>query len=246
MLQLMTDYQAWAGLFTLTVLESVLAIDNLIFLSLVWSELPKHLQPAARQIGLAIAAIGRVALLFSLTWLIGLTEPILSLAKLDFSSRDIVLIGGGLFLLAEGTVQIHSLLEGYEEGHGIVGPMTFFSIVVQMLLLDAVFALDSMIMAVGMVDSLSVIVAAVVISMVVMLVAANPIGNFVKAHPTVKALALSFLLLVGTALIADGLQFHIPRGYLYLAVALAATVEALNVMAARSRKKRRSGNDAPG
>jgi predicted tellurium resistance membrane protein TerC len=236
MLDLLTDYQVWASLLTLTALEIVLGIDNLIFLSIVSGRLPRNQQPAARRIGLALALLGRVALLFSLTWLIGLTAPILTLAGFDLSWRDVVLIVGGAFLIVKGTMETHHMLEGQEEGHRI-GTVTFFSAIVQITLLDVVFALDSIITAVGMTQHLPVMVTAVVIAMIIMLVAADPVGNFVNKHPTVKMLALSFLLLVGVALIADGMHFHIPRGYLYFAIAFSAGVEALNLLAARARAR---------
>ena len=237
MLDLLTDYQVWASLLTLTALEIVLGIDNLIFLSIVSGRLPKHQQQTARRIGLALALLGRVALLFSLTWIIGLTAPVFSVAGFDVSWRDMVLIGGGAFLIAKGTTETHHMLEGHEEEHG-VGSVTFASAVTQIIFLDIVFALDSIITAVGMSDHLPVMITAVVIAMIVMLVAADPVGNFVNAHPTVKMLALTFLLLVGVALVADGLHFHIPRGYLYAAIAFSAAVEALNLLAARARKRR--------
>ena len=235
--ELLTDYQIWASLLTLTALEIVLGIDNLIFLSIVSGRLPKHQQPAARRIGLALALLGRVALLFSLTWIIGLTAPILTLLGFDLSWRDLVLIGGGAFLIVKGTMETHHMLEGHEEDAS-VGTVTFASAVVQILVLDVVFALDSIITAVGMAEHLWVMVTAVVIAMAVMLVAADPVGDFVNAHPTVKMLALSFLLLVGVALIADGLHFHIPRGYLYFAIAFSAGVETLNLLVAKARKRR--------
>ena len=197
-----------------------------------------HQQRAARQIGLALALLGRLALLFSLTWIIGLTEPVLSIMGLDISWRDIVLLLGGLFLIVKGTMETHHMLEGHEEEAGI-GTLTFGVAVTQIILLDVVFALDSIITAVGMTDLLPVMVTAVVIAMIIMLVAANPVGDFVNNHPTVKMLALTFLLLVGMALVADGLHFHIPRGYLYFAIAFSAVVEALNLVAARARKKQR-------
>jgi predicted tellurium resistance membrane protein TerC len=227
----------WASLVTLTALEIVLGIDNLIFLSIVSGRLPRHQQRSARQIGLALALLGRIALLFSLTWIIGLTEPILAVLGFGLSWRDVVLIGGGLFLIVKGTMETHHMLEGHAEDAG-VGTVTFLSAVVQIIFLDVVFALDSIITAVGLSDHLPVMVAAVVIAMVVMLVAANPVGDFVNAHPTVKMLALSFLLLVGMALVADGLHYHIPRGYLYFAIAFSALVEGLNLLAAKARKRR--------
>ena len=237
MLELLSDPQVWASLLTLTALEIVLGIDNLIFLSIVSGRLPVHQQQSARRIGLALALIGRIALLFSLTWIIGLTAPVFSVMAHEVSWRDIVLIGGGAFLMVKGTMETHHMLEGHEEEAG-VGTVTFFSAIVQILFLDVVFALDSIITAVGMSDHLPVMITAVVIAMIVMLVAADPVGNFVNAHPTVKMLALTFLLLVGMALIADGLHFHIPRGYLYFAIAFSASVEALNLLAARARKRR--------
>lgn len=239
-LEWLTDYQIWASLLTLTALEIVLGIDNLIFLSIVSGRLPRHQQRTARQIGLALALLGRVALLFSLTWIIGLTAPVVTIGEFALSWRDIVLLVGGAFLIVKGTMETHHMLEGHEEEHS-VGTITFPMAVLQILVLDVVFALDSIITAVGMTDVLPVMVAAVVIAMLVMLLAANPVGDFVNAHPTVKMLALSFLLLVGVALIADGLHFHIPRGYLYFAIAFSALVEALNLLAAKARRKREVG-----
>jgi predicted tellurium resistance membrane protein TerC len=237
MLEWLADPAVWASLLTLTALEIVLGIDNLIFLSIVSSRLPKHQQRLARQLGLALALLGRIALLFSLTWIIGLTAPVFSVLGLDFSWRDIVLIIGGLFLLVKGTMETHHMLEGQEQD-AQVGTTTFAAAVVQIIILDVVFALDSIITAVGMTDQLPIMITAVVIAMVVMLVAANPVGDFVNNHPTVKMLALSFLLLVGVALIADGFHFHIPRGYLYFAIFFSGLVEALNLWAAKSRKRR--------
>jgi predicted tellurium resistance membrane protein TerC len=215
----------------------VLGIDNLIFLSIVSGRLPRHQQRSARQIGLALALLGRLALLFSLTWIIGLTEPVISILGFGASWRDLVLLLGGLFLIVKGTTETHHMLEGHEQEAG-VGTLTFGVAVAQIIVLDVVFALDSIITAVGMAEHLWVMVTAVVIAMVIMLVAADPVGDFVNAHPTVKMLALSFLLLVGVALIADGLHFHIPRGYLYFAIAFSALVEGLNLWAARARRRR--------
>jgi predicted tellurium resistance membrane protein TerC len=238
MLELLADPAIWMSLLTLTALEIVLGIDNLIFLSIVSARLPRHQQRMARQIGLALALLGRVLLLFSLTWIIGLTQPVFSVIGFDASWRDMVLFAGGLFLIVKGTLETHHMLEGQDEEHK-VGTTTFFAAVVQIIILDVVFALDSIITAVGMSEHLPVMITAVVIAMIVMLVAANPVGDFVNNHPTVKMLALSFLLLVGVALVADGLHFHIPRGYLYFAIAFSAGVEALNLLAARARKRRR-------
>jgi predicted tellurium resistance membrane protein TerC len=237
MIEFLSDPHVWASLLTLTALEIVLGIDNLIFLSIVSSRLPLHQQALARRIGLALALLGRIALLFSLTWLIGLTEPIASIFGFEVSWRDLVLLGGGLFLLVKGTMETHHMLEGHEEGASIA-TITFFSAVVQIIILDVVFALDSIITAIGMAEHLSIMITAVVIAMIVMLVAADPVSNFVNRHPTVKMLALSFLLLVGVALIADGMHFHIPRGYLYFAIAFSCAVEGLNLWAASARKRR--------
>jgi predicted tellurium resistance membrane protein TerC len=237
MLEYLSDPNIWASLLTLTALEIVLGIDNLIFLSIVSGRLPAHQQRTARQLGLALALLGRIALLFSLTWLIGLTEPVITLFGFALSWRDIVLIVGGLFLLVKGTMETHHMLEGQEQDSQ-VGTTTFMAAVVQIIILDVVFALDSIITAVGMTDQLPIMIAAVVIAMIVMLVAANPVGDFVNNHPTVKMLALSFLLLVGIALIADGFHFHIPRGYLYFAIFFSGLVEALNLWAAKARKRR--------
>ena len=239
MMELLSDPHVWASLLTLTALEIVLGIDNLIFLSIVSGRLPEHQQRLARRIGLALALLGRIALLFSLTWIIGLTEPVLTILGFDLSWRDIVLMGGGLFLLVKGTMETHHMLEGHEEGAS-VGTITFFSAVVQIIILDVVFALDSIITAVGLAEHLWIMVTAVVIAMIIMLAAAGPVGDFVNRHPTVKMLALSFLLLVGVALIADGLHFHIPRGYLYFAIAFSAAVEGLNLWATSARRKRRA------
>ena len=236
MLALLTDYQVWASLVTLTALEIVLGIDNLIFLSIVSGRLPLHQQRLARQIGLGLALLGRLALLFSLTWIIGLTEPVFSVGDHGVSWRDMVLLVGGLFLIVKGTMETHHMLEGHEED-ATVGTITWGVAVTQIIFLDIVFALDSIITAVGMAEHLWVMVVAVVIAMIIMLVAADPVGNFVNNHPTVKMLALSFLLLVGVALVADGLHFHIPRGYLYFAIAFSALVEALNLLAARRRQR---------
>ncbi len=237
MLELLSDPQVWASLLTLTALEIVLGIDNLIFLSIVSGRLPKHQQQTARRIGLALALLGRILLLFSLTWIIGLTAPIFSVMGHEVSWRDIVLIGGGAFLIVKGTMETHHMLEGATSESG-VGTTTFLSAIIQILLLDIVFSLDSVITAVGMADEIAIMVAAVVVAMAVMLFAAAPIANFVNRHPTVKMLALSFLLLVGLTLIADGLHHHVPRGYLYGAIAFSVLVEALNLWAAGARKRR--------
>lgn len=237
-LALLSDPQAWASLLTLTALEIVLGIDNVIFLSIVSARLPAHQQPRARIIGLGLAAVMRILLLLSITWIIGLTKPILTIADYALSWRDVVLIAGGLFLLVKGTMEIHHMTEGGGgEGGGTAGTAAFGLVIAQIVMLDIVFSLDSVITAVGMAQDIEVMIAAVLISVAVMLIAAKPIGAFIHRHPTVKMLALSFLLLVGVALIADGLHFHIPRGYLYFAIAFSIGVEVLNLLAAKARAK---------
>ena len=235
MLELLTDPQAWISLATLSVLEIVLGIDNIIFLSIVSARLPVHQQARARRIGLGIALLARVLLLFSLTWMIGLTEPIFAVGDFAVSWRDIVLGGGGLFLIVKGTMEMHHMLEGYG-GESIAGTATFAAVIAQIVVLDLVFSLDSVITAIGIAEHVPIMVAAIVIAMAIMLLAAEPTARFVNAHPTVKMLALSFLLLVGVALVADGLHFHIPRGYLYFAIAFSILVESLNLLASRARR----------
>jgi predicted tellurium resistance membrane protein TerC len=241
---LLSDPAAWASLAALTALEIVLGIDNLIFLSIVASRLPAHQQNAARRIGLMLALVMRLALLASIAWIVGLTEPIFTVFEFEISWRDIIMLGGGLFLLAKGTLEIHHTMEEEHQEGGKVAS-NFTSAIVQIVLLDIVFSLDSVITAVGMADHLSVMITAVVISMIVMLVAAQPVGDFVNRHPTVKMLALAFLVLVGTMLVAEGLHFHVPRAYLYFAIAFSAGVEALNLLARRRRLKVKEGTAAP-
>jgi predicted tellurium resistance membrane protein TerC len=237
MLELLTDPQAWLSLATLSVLEIVLGIDNIIFLSIVSARLPVEQQALARRIGLGLALLARVLLLFSLTWMIGLTAPIFEVAGFPVSWRDIVLGVGGLFLIVKGTMETHHMLEGHG-GEGVAGTATFAAVIFQIVLLDLVFSLDSVITAIGVAEHIPIMVAAIVIAMAVMLLAAEPTARFVNNHPTVKMLALSFLLLVGVALVADGLHFHIPRGYLYFAIAFSIGVESLNLWAASARRKR--------
>jgi predicted tellurium resistance membrane protein TerC len=237
MLELLTDPNAWISLATLTVLEVVLGIDNIIFLSIVSARLPEAQQPTARRIGLGIALGARVLLLLSLTWMIGLTAPIFELYGFAVSWRDIVLILGGIFLIAKGTVETHHMLEG-QGGEGVAGTATFAAVIVQIVMLDLVFSLDSVITAIGIAEHIPIMIAAIVIAMAVMLLAAEPTAHFVNTHPTVKMLALSFLLLVGAALVADGMHFHIPRGYLYFAIAFSIGVESLNLLAASARRRR--------
>lgn len=240
-LSLLADPHAWAALVTLTALEIVLGIDNLVFISVLTTRLAKDKARRARLVGLSLAFIFRVIMLAALTWLIGLTAPLFGVFGIEISWRDIILIGGGMFLLAKGTHEIHSEVEarGSQVEASGGGTRAFAWIVLQLVVIDLVFSLDSILTAIGMAEDLEVMIAAVVIAMIVMYAAANPVGAFIAAHPTTKMLALAFLLLIGVALVADGFEFHIPRGYIYFAMAFAAAVEAFNVMAKRNRQRRR-------
>jgi predicted tellurium resistance membrane protein TerC len=226
----LTDPQVWLALVTLTALEIVLGIDNIIFISIQAGKLPGHQQEKARLVGLGLAMFIRIALLFSLTWLMGLTAPLFTVLHQEISGRDLILISGGLFLLWKSTMEIHEKLEG-EEGHstGSAAKISFAGVIVQILLLDIVFSLDSIITALGMANKLAVMVAAVVIAVGFMMLFSGKISAFVERHPTVKMLALSFLLLIGVALIGDGLDMHIPKGYIYFAMAFSVMVEMLNI-----------------
>ena len=243
----LTDPQIWASLVTLTALEIVLGVDNLVFIAITAARLPPERQNTARQVGLALALITRLALLASITWIIGLTRPLFDLFGRPVSWRDIVLITGGLFLVYKGTREIHEGLEGpgrNEEAGG--GRTSFAGVVAQIMLLDVVFSLDSVITAVGMANTLWVMATAIIVAVVIMLVASRPLADFVGRHPTVKMLALSFLLLIGMTLIADGAGFHVPKGYIYAAIGFSVAVEALNQIAARRRRQHRRGRSAPG
>jgi predicted tellurium resistance membrane protein TerC len=238
MIELLTDPNSWAALLTLSVLEIVLGIDNLVFISLLTSRLPPEDARRIRGIGLLLAFLFRVLLLAGLTWLMGLTETLVTVLGRDISWRDIILIAGGLFLIVKATWEIHGEVEARHEKSGVpLGPAAFAWVIPQLVVIDLVFSLDSIITAIGMVDDLPIMVAAIVIAMLVMYAAANPVGNFIAEHPTTKMLALAFLLLIGVALIADGFSFHIPRGYIYFAMAFAAMVEVFNVMARRKRSR---------
>ena len=224
-----TDPNIWIALMTLTSLEIVLGIDNIIFIAILASKLPQKQQAKARTIGLALAMITRVGLLFSLTWLMRLTKPWFELFGTEFSGRDLILILGGLFLLAKSTLEIHSNLEGEHEKERKMKTVSFTSVIVQIMILDIVFSLDSVITAIGLANQLGVMVAAIVIAVIIMMVSAGPISNFVDGHPTIKILALSFLLLVGVALVGEGFELHIPKGYIYFAMAFSVFVEMLNL-----------------
>ena len=234
LLDWLTSPEIWTALITLTALEIVLGVDNIVFISILAGKLPKEQQARARLIGLGGAMLTRILLLFSISWVIGLTEPFFSVFNRDISGRDLILFGGGLFLLYKATTEIHEKLEGEEEHAGGRAVASFTAIMIQILLLDIVFSLDSVITAVGMADDLGVMVAAVVIAVLVMLVASGPISAFVQRHPTVKILALSFLLLIGMSLVAEGFHQHIPKGYIYAAMAFSVFVEMLNLRLRRS------------
>ncbi|MEP6945760.1 MAG: TerC family protein [Acidobacteriota bacterium] len=229
-----SDPQIWIAFVTLAVLELVLGIDNVIFVSILSGKLPEKDQPKARFIGLSLALVMRVILLFSLTWVMGLTAPLFTVLGQHVSGRDIILLIGGLFLIFKSTHEIHGSLEG-TEGEASTRPYAGFAgVIVQIMLLDIVFSLDSVITAIGMVSNVWIMIAAVVVSIIAMMLFAGSIGAFVQRHPTIKMLALSFLLLIGTTLIAEGLEFHIPKGYVYFAMAFSVFVEMLNI---RLRKK---------
>ena len=230
----LSDPQAWVAFLTLVALEIVLGIDNIIFITILAGKLPAEQQARARYIGLALALVLRVILLFSLTWVIGLTSPLFTVLGQEISGRDLILLLGGLFLLGKATFEIHDSLEG-EEGHASARVKAqFTSVIIQIILLDAVFSLDSVITAVGMVSNLSIMIAAVVVAIAFMMLFAAPVGGFVHRHPTIKMLALSFLLLIGLTLIVEAFDVHIPKGYIYFAMGFSVFVEFLNL---RLRKK---------
>ena len=234
----LADPHVWIAFGTLTALELVLGIDNIVFISILAGKLPPEQQKKARLVGLALAMLTRIALLFSLSWIIGLTAPLFAVWGHEISGRDLVLIAGGLFLLAKSTHEIHQKLEGDEGSASVRVRPSFLSVIIQILLLDVVFSLDSVITAVGMVDEIWIMIAAVVVAVIFMMVFAGPISNFVERHPTVKMLALSFLLLIGVTLLAEGFDQHISKGYIYFAMAFSVFVEMLNL-------RLRKGHAAP-
>lgn len=251
MIELLSDPQVWIAFLTLTVLELVLGIDNVIFISILADKLPLARREIARRIGLLLAMFMRIGLLFLLSWMIALTAPLFTLLGNAISGRDLILIGGGLFLLWKSTKEIHQLLEGEKGAASTAVRATFTAVITQIILIDMVFSLDSIITAVGMVDEIEVMIAAVIVSVGLMMAFAGAIGRFVSAHPTVKMLALSFLFVIGVVLIADGFDHHVPKGYVYFAMAFSVCVEMLNL-----RVRRRAGrpvqlherytqNDAP-
>jgi predicted tellurium resistance membrane protein TerC len=240
MMNLLTQPEAWIAFFTLTALELVLGIDNIIFISILVDRLPRERRDLARRIGLFLAMFMRIALLMALAWIVGATTPLFSILSIGISWRDIILIAGGLFLIWKSTKEIHHLLEGEEQTADAVVASTFGSVILQIIIVDIEFSLDSIITAVGMVDEVAVMIAAVVMSVALMMVFASAIGNFVSDHPTIKMLALAFLIVVGVALIADGFDTHVPRGYVYFAMAFSVIVETLNIRL--RNKKPRTGS----
>ena len=235
MFEWLASPEAWIALGTLTALEIVLGIDNIIFISILVGRLPEKQREFARTVGLGLAMVARLALLFSITWVMGLTEPWFTVFDHEISGRDVILIGGGLFLLAKSTHEIHNSLEGEEETQHASKAASLGSVLIQIAVLDIVFSLDSVITAVGLVDHVSIMAIAIILAVGVMLFAAKSIGDFVDAHPTIKILALSFLILVGVTLIIEGFDVHVPKGYIYFAMAFSVVVEMLNI---RMRKKR--------
>jgi predicted tellurium resistance membrane protein TerC len=235
MLEWIANPQAWMALGTLTALEIVLGIDNIIFLSVLVGRLPESQRAVARRMGLGLAMLARLGLLFSISWVMGLTQPWVTIFGQGISGRDLILIGGGMFLMAKATHEIHNSLEGIEEHDAPATAASLGMVLIQIGLLDIVFSLDSVITAVGLVDHVSIMAVAIILAVVVMLMAAKAIGDFVDAHPTIKILALSFLILVGVTLMVEGFDVHVPKGYIYFSMAFSVTVEMLNI---RMRKKR--------
>ena len=230
-----TDSQVWISLATLTLLEIILGIDNIVVISILAQKLPQAQRARARTIGISLALITRILLLLGIVWLASLTAPLFGVLGNQISIRDIIMMGGGLFLLVKGTHEIHSVFEKEEDLAAIKGKATFAAIIAQIVLLDIVFSLDSVITAVGMAQQTGVMIAAVVLALMLMLLAAGPISTYIHKHPSLKMLALSFLMMVGITLIAEGLEFHIPKGYIYFAMGFSGMVETLNLLAG-SRK----------
>ena len=242
-----SDPTIWASLITLMALEIVLGIDNLVFISILAGRLPPEQQSKARKVGLALALITRLGLLATLAWIVSLTEPFMHIADFALSWRDVILIAGGLFLLYKATHEIHNEVEGDTEDKGPGKTAAgFLAVVTQIAIIDIVFSLDSVITAVGMADQLWVMVVAVISAVIVMLIASDPLANFIAAHPTVKMLALSFLILIGVMLMAEGLHFHIPKGYVYFALGFSVGVEALNTWVQKRRRRARDAAQGAG
>lgn len=230
--------EAWIALASLTAIEIVLGIDNVVFISVLVSKLPAKAREQARRIGLALALAFRIVFLFFLSWLIGLTEPVIAFGEFSFSWRDIVLIAGGLFLLTKATREVHAEIEGGHQSAASAAEGAFAWVVAQVIVIDLVFSVDSIVTAIGMAQDLEVMIIAVIIAVGIMYISSGPVAAFIAKHPTTKMLALSFLILIGVALIADGMEFHIPRAYIYFAMAFAGAVEVINVLASNTRKKR--------
>jgi predicted tellurium resistance membrane protein TerC len=238
MLELLTDPHVWASFIALSAMEIVLGIDNIVFISVMVQRLPPEQRLWARRVGLGLALIFRVIMLGGIVWFIHMTTPIFSIGEYHFSWRDLVLLAGGLFLLVKGTREIHEGIEGEDGEGGNVYSKSMTSAIVQIALIDLVFSVDSIITAVGMADHIEVMIAAVMVAIAVMYFASGPVAHFIERHPTTKMLALSFLLLIGAALVADAFHFHIPRGYIYFAMAFSAGVEVVNVMMMRNRQSK--------
>ena len=244
MLELLSDPNAWIAFGTLTIMEIVLGIDNIVFISVLVSRLPKEQADRARQIGLALALIFRILLLLVISWIISLTQPAISAFGFDLSWKDLILIAGGAFLVYKATHEMHAAIEEpHESGMAQKAGAVFAAIIGQIIVIDMVFSIDSIVTAVGMADDVAVMIAAVIVAVAVMFVASGPVAKFVSDHPTTKMLALAFLLLIGVSLVADGLGFHIPKGYIYAAMAFSVLVEAVNIIAS-GRKRARSGQGA--
>jgi predicted tellurium resistance membrane protein TerC len=245
MLELLTNPSAWAALATLTVMEVVLGIDNIVFISVLVSRLPKEQADRARKVGLTLALVFRIALLLVISWIIALDNPLFELFGHGFSWKDLILIAGGGFLLYKATHEMHAEIEEPHTSElNRQATMAFSTIIAQIIVIDMVFSVDSIITAVGMADHVEVMIAAVIIAVALMFVASGPIANFVAQHPTTKMLALAFLLLIGVSLVADGLGFHIPKGYIYSAMAFSVLVEAINIIA-KARRQARQATSAP-
>lgn len=239
-MQWISDPQIWISLLTLTALEIILGIDNIVIISILTGKLPRARQGRARTIGISLALITRLLLLFGLVWLAGLTEPLFTVFDNAISVRDLIMLGGGLFLIVKGTREVHEVMEPEAQGQEhLKVRATFAAIIAQIILMDIVFSLDSVITAIGMARQLGVMAAAVIIAVGIMLVASGRISEYIHRHPSLKMLALSFLMMVGVTLVAEGLEFHIPKGYIYFAMGFSGAVETLNLMAGNRRRERR-------
>ena len=244
MLELLSDPNAWIAFGTLTIMEIVLGIDNIVFISVLVSRLPKEQADRARKIGLALALVFRILLLLVISWIISLTQPAISAFGFDLSWKDLILIAGGAFLVYKATHEMHAAIEEpHENDMAQKATAAFAAVIAQIIVIDMVFSIDSIVTAVGMADDVAVMIAAVIVAVAVMFVASGPVAKFVSDHPTTKMLALAFLLLIGVSLVADGLGFHIPKGYIYAAMAFSVLVEAVNIIAS-GRKRARSGQGA--